>query len=105
MTKEDALKARDIMRGLVSRLKGEYERQLAAAEQQRKALLEGREKVIVELVRAKKESDDKNEQVEFEKSVAAKSTESLAKVQQQRDAYKLDLSNARVELSKAGQNT
>ena len=105
MTKEDALKARDVMRGLVARMKGEYERQLAASDQQRKVLLDEREKVVVELVRAKKESDDKNEQVEFEKSVAAKSTENLAKVQQERDAYKLELSNAKVELSKSGQQT
>lgn len=103
MTKEDAIKARDVMRGLVARLKGEYERQLAAAEQQRKALLEEREKVIVELIRTKKDSDDKNEQVEFEKSVATKSVDSLAKVQQERDALKLELSNLRVELGKAAQ--
>ena len=103
MSKEDALKARDILRGIVARLKGEYERQLAAGEQQRKALLDEREKIVVELVRAKKESDDKSEQVEFEKSVAAKSSDNLAKVQQERDAFKLDLSNLKVELSKSGQ--
>ncbi|HSI11520.1 MAG TPA: hypothetical protein VK961_05725, partial [Chthoniobacter sp.] len=101
MTKEDAIKARDVMRSLVARMKGEYERQLAAADQQRKSLLDEREKVIVELVRAKKDSDDKNEQVEFEKSVAAKSADNLAKVQQERDGFKIELSNLKVELGRA----
>ena len=106
MSKEDALKARDkVLRGIVARLKGEYERQLAAGEQQRKALIEDREKSIVDLVRAKKDSDDKSEQVEFEKSVAAKAAENLAKVQQERDAFKLELSNVKVELSKSGQQS
>ena len=105
MSKEDALKARDTLRGIVARLKGEYERQLASAEQQKKSLLEEREKTVVELVRAKKDSDDKSEQVEFEKSVAAKSAENLAKVQQERDNFKLELSNVKVELGKAGQQS
>lgn len=103
MSKEEALKARDQIRNQLVRIKGEFERHLAAGEQQRKALADEREKVLVDLVQTKKELDDKIEQIDFEKSVASKSTENLSKVQQERDAYKLDLSNLKVEINKLTQ--
>jgi chromosome segregation ATPase len=103
MSKEEALKARDQIRNQLVRIKGEFERHLAAGEQQRKVLADEREKVLVDLVQTKKELDDKIDQIDFEKSVASKSTENLSKVQQDRDAYKLDLSNLKVEINKLTQ--
>ncbi len=105
MSKEEALKARDQIRNQLVRVKGEFERHLAAGEQQRRALADEREKVLVELVQTKKELDDKLEQIDFEKSVASKSTDNLSKVQQERDSFKLDLSNLKVEASKLSQQS
>ncbi len=102
MSKEDALKARDTLRSTLARIKGEYERVLSAGEVQRRGLIDEREKMVVELVQAKREIEDKDEQVDFEKSVAAKSTENLSKTQKERDAYKIELSNLKAEMNKSG---
>ncbi len=100
MTKEEILRDRDNLRNLISRAKGEFERQLAVSDQQRKILADEREKVLLGLARAKKEIDDRDEQVVFEKSVAVKSAENLSKAQQERDAFKQELSSLKAEMNK-----
>ncbi|MGB8169866.1 MAG: hypothetical protein WCF18_20355, partial [Chthoniobacteraceae bacterium] len=94
LSREELLRARDAARLAAARVKGEYERQLATAFQERKAIAEDRERVFAELAKAQKEIEDRADQAEFEKSVAAKSSENLARLQQERDALQREL-NAR----------
>ncbi len=108
-TRDDLIKARDAARLAAARVKGDYERQLAAALQDRKILAEERDRVAAELAKARKEVEDKLEQVEFEKSVASRSGENLARLQQERDALERELTlrerereTLRLELAKSG---
>ena len=67
---------------------------------QRKSNAEERERLQTETDRAKKEAQDKAEQVEFEKSVTAKSTERFNKAAQERDALQRELAALKAELGK-----
>lgn len=86
LSREEILRARDVAHRSLLRVKGESERALAAARDERKAIADERDRIAAELERAKKEIHDKIEQAEFEKSVAARSAESLQKLVKERDA-------------------
>ncbi|HYR57291.1 MAG TPA: hypothetical protein VEO95_01630, partial [Chthoniobacteraceae bacterium] len=94
LTRDELIRARDTARLGAARVKGEYERQLASLGQERKAIAEERDRLFAELAKAQKEIEDKRDQAEFEKSVAAKSGENLARLQQERDSLQREL-NAR----------
>ena len=86
LTREEILRARDQANRSLLRVKGEYERALSTARDERKALAEERDRVIGELDRAKKEVQDKLDQVAFEKSVVSKSNDNIQKLVKERDA-------------------
>ena len=79
LSREELLRSREAMRAQLARSRGEFERQLAVSAQEKKHIAEERERLVAEMVRFKAQADDKVEQIAFEKSVASKSAENLAK--------------------------
>src|ERR1700744_5937704 len=73
-------------------------------ESQRKAHFEERDRLQTELARARKESEDKAEQAEFEKSVTAKSSDRLNKAIQERDTLQRELAAIKAEFTKDQQS-
>ena len=82
LTREELLRTRDAMRAQFRRVRGEHERQLALFAQERQKTNGERQRFVAEMVRLKKEADDKEGQIRFEKEVAAKTADTLAKVRE-----------------------
>ena len=100
LSREELLRSRDAMRAQLARTKGEFERQIAAVAHERKNIAEERERLVAEMVRAKADADDRIEQIEFEKSVAARTAENLAKATQERTLLQREVSNLKLEMKK-----
>jgi len=82
LTREELLRARDAMRAQLRRAKGEHERQVKIFAQERQQAVEERQRFVSEMMRLKKETDDAASQISFQKEVAAKASDSLAKVRE-----------------------
>ncbi|MCE9610019.1 MAG: hypothetical protein K8R23_07395 [Chthoniobacter sp.] len=82
LTREELLRARDAMRAQLRRAKGEHERQVKIFAQERQRAVEERQRFVSEMMRLKKEADDAAGQISFQKEVAAKASDSLAKVRE-----------------------
>ncbi len=90
MTREELLRSRDVANRQVVRVKGEYERAIATLREERKAVVGDRDRINGELEKAKRDIHDKVEQIEFEKTVTAKSSENLKKAQQEFEAVRAE---------------
>ena len=82
LTHEELIRARDAMRAQLRRARGEQERQLTVFAQERQKTTEERQRFVAEMLRLKKEADEKDGQVQFEKEVAAKNADTLAKLRE-----------------------
>ncbi len=103
LSREELLRSREAMRAQFARAKGNFERQLTAIAQERKNLAEERERLVAEMVRAKAEADDRIEQIEFEKIVAAKTAANLTQAQQAAKALQGKLTALKSEAAKASE--
>ena len=97
LSHEELLRSREAIRAQLARMKGEFARHLAAAVEARQRNAEERARFIAEMMRAKAASDDRVEQVEFEKSMGAKNAEKLTKAYQGARALQRELSALKEE--------
>lgn len=94
LTREELLRTRDAMRAQFRRAKNEHERQVALFAQERQKANEEKQRFVAEMVRLKKEADDKDGRVRFEKEIAAKTADTLAKVREANAALARQLAEA-----------
>jgi chromosome segregation ATPase len=94
LTREELLRTRDAMRAQFRRAKTEHDRKMALFAQEREQANEERQRFVAEMLRLKKEADDKDSQIRFEKEVGAKTADTLAKVREANAALARQLAEA-----------
>lgn len=105
LSREDLLRARETLRVQLARTKSEFARQLAVAWDERQKMGAERERFIAEMMRANKVAAERGEQIDFEKSAAAKRAEILAKAEEDAGTLHRELSTLHRELAKAQTET
>ncbi len=102
---EELLRSREALRAQLARTKSEFARQLAIAWEERQKIGVERERFIAEMMRANTVAAERGEQMAFEKSVAAKCAENLAKSQEDSQVLQRELSALQAEMLKDNEET
>ena len=95
LTHEELLRTRDVLRAQFQRARGEHERQLALFAKERQQVNEERQRFVAEMMQLKKEADDKDHQIRFEKGLVAKTADTLSKVREANAALARQVSGGR----------